>query len=235
MRIIEAVEAGARTFTDIVEATGLTRPTAHRILKALETHGLVMLRDGYRLGPRALTLAIAATRDLPLRDLAHPALERLARTTGESAQLYVRVTDRRLCVDAVESDSELRTIVEIGSELPLTAGSAGKVFLAFGPVAPRDRLVAEAEKLTARTPVGTDLTRQLAAVRRTGYATSAGERQPGVGSVSAPVLGPLEEPLAVVSVSGPLTRMGGSGARRHAPAVIAAAHEIERTLGVERG
>src|SRR5207245_11481912 len=136
--------------------------------------------------------------------------------TGESAQLFVRDADRRLCVDAVESDSELRTIVEIGSELPLTAGSAGKVFLAFGPVSMRDRLVVGAVKLTSRTPAGDDLTRQLAAVRRAGFAASAGERQPGVGSVSAPVLGPLEEPLAVVSVSGPLTRMGGSGTRRQA-------------------
>jgi DNA-binding IclR family transcriptional regulator len=236
VRILEAVEGGARSFTDIVEATELTRPTTHRLVKALEAHGLLMLREGSgnRLGPRVLTMATAAMRDLPLRDLAHPVLEHLARTTGESVQLFVRDVDRRLCVDAVESDSELRTIVEIGSELPLTAGSAGKVFLAFGPAPMRDRIVVGARKLTARTPVGADLTRQLAAVRRVGYATSAGERQPGVGSVSAPVFGPMEEPLAVVSVSGPLTRMGGTGARRHSPAVVAAAHEIERTLGVER-
>ena len=64
-------------------------------------------------------------RDLPLRELAHPSLERLARSTGESAQLYVRDGDRRVCIDAAESESELRTIVEIGASLPLTKGSAG--------------------------------------------------------------------------------------------------------------
>ncbi len=86
---------------------------------------------GYALGPRLLALATSAVRDLPLRELAHPALERLARSTGESAQLYVRDGDRRVCIDAAESESELRTIVEIGASLPLTKGSAGTVFLAW--------------------------------------------------------------------------------------------------------
>ncbi len=61
--------------------------------------------------------------------MAHPALDRLSEATGESAQLYVRSVDERVCVDAVESPSELRTIVAVGAELPLTKGSAGKLFL----------------------------------------------------------------------------------------------------------
>ncbi len=80
MTVLEAVERGARSFTQIVEATGFTRSTTHRLVKALEGHGLLMSAGGrgYRLGPRLLGLAAAAMRDLPLRDVAHPALERLA-------------------------------------------------------------------------------------------------------------------------------------------------------------
>ena len=62
-------------------------------------------------------------------------------------------------------------------------------------------------------------------------AASAGERQPGVGSVSAPVLGPYDIVVAVVSVSGPATRMGRTGGRRYAGAVLEATREIERALG----
>jgi DNA-binding IclR family transcriptional regulator len=231
--ILNAVDAGAHSFTDLVEATGLTRPTTHRLILGLEDHGFLVNLGGlgYALGPRLLALATTAMREPPLRELARPVLERLARSTGESAQLYVREGDRRICIDAAESDSELRTIVDVGTELPITAGSAGKVFLAFDRTPQGAELVANAEPLTAATPVGERLERQLATVRRVGWASSAGERQPGVGSVSAPIFEPYGSIMAVVSVSGPEQRIGRVSAKRYAPAVLEAAREIERALG----
>jgi len=230
--VLDAVERGARTLPDLIEMTGLTRATAHRLATALESYELLTRVGGrgYRLGPRLLRLATAAMRELPLRDLAHPALERLARFTGESAQLFVRSGDQRLCIDAVESASELRTIVQVGASLPLTAGSAGKAFLAWAGDA--DRLLARVEPLTERTPGVERLRQQLATARRRGWAESAGEREPGVASVSAPVVGPLGNVIAVVSVSGPMQRLGPRPGRHHASAVLAAAREIEEALGV---
>ena len=57
----------------------------------------------------------------------------LVQETGESAQLYVREGDHRICVDAVESPHGLRTIVAVGAVLPLDRGSAGKVLLGAVP------------------------------------------------------------------------------------------------------
>jgi DNA-binding IclR family transcriptional regulator len=218
--VLDAIEGGARTFTAIAEVTGLTRSTAHRLLRALEEHGFVFRVGGlgYALGPRLLGLAATAMRELPLRDLARPALERLAATTGESAQLYVRDAARRVCVDAVESDRELRTIVDIGASLPLTRGSAGKVFLAWGP--------------TAGVEIDERLARQLVTTRNRGWADSVGEREEGVASVSAPVFGPGGFLSSAVSVSGPASRVGALRAKRYAPAVVEAAREIERAMGV---
>jgi DNA-binding IclR family transcriptional regulator len=225
--VLGAVEGGARSFTDVVERTGLARPTAHRLIQGLEDHGFLVHVGGfgYVLGPRLLGLAASAMRDLPLRDLARPILERLARSTGESAQLFVRDRDRRICVDAAESDRELRTIVEVGSSLPLTKGSAGKVFLAWTGDHDRARLVG-----TADDPAR--LEQQLATARRRGWADSVSERAPGVASVSAPIFGPDRLLLAAISVSGPASRLGQLRAKRYAPAVIDAAKEIEAALGV---
>ncbi len=236
MAILRAIEGGARSRAEVARLTGLARPTAHRLLKSMESHGLVTSvgGQGYRFGPRLLGLAATAMRELPLRDLAQPILERLARTTGESAQLFVRDHHRRVCIAAAESRSELRTIVEIGAELPLTAGSAGKLFLAFGPPALTAELLATAERFTTVTPVGERLERQLVTARRLGWASSAGEREPGVGSVSAPVHEPHGALLAVVSLSGPEQRVGRISAKRHAPAVLEAAGEIMDALGGER-
>ena len=217
--ILEAVERGERSFGAIVAATGLPKPTAHRLIASLEQHGLLFHVGGlgYALGPRLLQLASTAMRELPLRQLARPVLERLARTTGESTQLYMRQLDARICVDSVESANELRTIVPIGATLPLDKGSAGKVFLAWG-----------------RTPEGldtSDIATTIATTRRRGWADSYGERETGVASVSAPVFGPLGELLAAVSISGPQARLAGHGGKRYGPAVVEAAREIEALLG----
>lgn len=231
--VLDAVEQGARSLADVVSATGASRTTAHRLLKSLEAHGFVS-RDagsGYRLGPRLLRLGAASLREVSIRSVGHTALERLAATTGESAQLFVAGADgQRICVDAVQSSRELRTIVQVGSTLPITVGSAGKVFMAWMPEVPREELVRRAEPLTPATPTGDRLRRQLSTARRRGWASSAGEREEGVGSVSAPIIDSGGELVAVVSVSGPTTRVNPAGAKRYAPAVTAAAREIELAL-----
>jgi DNA-binding IclR family transcriptional regulator len=216
--VIDAVEAGARSFTAIAEATGLTKPTAHRMINALTAHGYLMHVGGvgYALGPRLLNLATTAMRELPLRQLARPALEQLARSTGESAQLYVRDGNRRICVDAVESDNELRTIVPIGASLPLGRGSAGKVFLAWGRPAEEDV---------------SDIGTSIITARRRGWADSYGEREPGVASVSAPIFAPDGHLLAAISVSGPDRRLAPLRAKRYGPAVVEAARQVEALLG----
>ncbi|MGZ8631468.1 MAG: IclR family transcriptional regulator [Actinomycetota bacterium] len=227
--VLDAVETGARSYTDITRATGLSRPTAHRLIRALEQHGFLLQADGagYALGPRLLSLASSAMRDLPLRGLAHPTLERLARTTGESTQLYVRDGDARVCIDAVESESELRTIVVVGATLPLTRGSAGKVFLAWAGDDDRRRV------LTTLPPEDSArLARVAATTARRGWADSIGEREAGVASVSAPVFDAAGILIAAVSVSGPSNRIGALRGRHYAPAVTAAAREIEAALGV---
>jgi DNA-binding IclR family transcriptional regulator len=223
--ILDAVESGANRFTRIMHATGLPRGTTHRLIASLERHGFLARYPGfgYRLGPRLLRLAHHAMRELPLRDVAHPYLERLVHVTEESAQLYVRSGDERVCVDAVESENELRTIVPVGSSLPLYAGSAAKVFLAFAPDSERHlRKAADRDRFT----------RDVDLVRRRGWASSTDERQRGVGSVSAPVIGEYDILLGVVSVSGPSSRMGRISARRYAPAVVETARAIEGSLGL---
>jgi DNA-binding IclR family transcriptional regulator len=149
--VLDSLEAGPRSLVELVAATGLPRATTHRLAVALEAHGLVG-RDGegrFVLGPRLSLLS------LPL--LARPALEALRDESGESAQLYVRRGEQRLCVEALESPHGLRTIVPVGALLPLDVGSAGKV-----------------------------LRGESAALKR-GWAESVEERERGVASVSAPV------------------------------------------------
>jgi DNA-binding IclR family transcriptional regulator len=213
--VVDAVHGGATSLAALTERTGLSRATAHRLAVALEVHRM-LARDSdgrWRLGPRASELTGGAAERL--LDRAGPVLVRLRDATGESAQLYRRQGDRRVCVAAAERGSGLRDTVPVGSALPLTAGSAGQVLLAWTP----DDPLVTAAAFTART---------LADVRRRGWAHSVGEREQGVASVSAPVRNGTGAVVAAVSVSGPLERLTRSPGRLHAEAVLAAAGELTR-------
>jgi DNA-binding IclR family transcriptional regulator len=213
--VLDAVQGGAATLAAITERTGLSRATAHRLAVALEVHRLLGRdADGrWRIGSRPAELAGGGADRLLER--AASVLARLRDATGESAQLYRRQGDRRLCVAVAERRSGLRDTVPVGSALPLSAGSAAQVLLAWTP---EDPIVAAAA-FTART---------LAEVRRRGWAQSVAEREPGVASVSAPVRGPGGAVIAAVSVSGPMERLTRSPGRLHAEAVLAAAAELTR-------
>jgi DNA-binding IclR family transcriptional regulator len=129
MAVLGAVEAAPRSLAELVDATGLTRATAHRLAVALEAHGLVRRDDDGRfaLGLRLIGLGHEAAEAVPVWAVARPALAWLHERTGESVQLFVRDGDARVCVESIESSRELRTIVPVGARLPLERGSAGKV------------------------------------------------------------------------------------------------------------
>ena len=129
MAVVTALETAPRSLAELVEVTGLSRPTAHRLAVALEAHGLVRRDDDGRfcLGLRFIGLGHEAAEAVPVWAAARPALAWLHEQTGESVQLFVRDGDARVCVESIESPRELRTIVPVGARLPLSVGSAGRV------------------------------------------------------------------------------------------------------------
>jgi len=219
--VLGALEAGPSTLANLVQATGLARPTAHRLAVALEHHRLVArdLQGRFVLGPRLNELAAAAGEDRLLA-AAGPVLAKLRDITGESAQLYRRQGEQRVCVSAAERISGLRDTVPVGSALTMTAGSAAQILLAWE----------EPERLHRGLMGARFNATTLAGVRRRGWAQSVAEREPGVASVSAPVRGPSGKVVAAVSVSGPIERLTRSPGRIHAPAILAAAEKLSETL-----
>ena len=202
---------GPCALADLVRETGLARPTAHRLAVALVRHGLLGRDHAGRFVLGARLAAWGSLTHHGLADAARPVLERLVARTGESAQLYVREGDRRVCIAVYERPSGLRDTVPLGAVMPLDRGSGGKVLLAWG-----------------EAPVRGTFADELAAVRRRGWAESVGEREAGVASVSAPVRDTAGAVVAAISVSGPIERLGRRPGRRLARAVVEAAQTIGR-------
>ena len=208
---------GPASLAGVVEGTGLARPTAYRLLSALEAHGLVARRGGrYALGLGLLGWGerAAAVASPGLVEAARPALVRLRDDVGESTQLYVREGDGRVCVASFERATGLRTTVAVGAALPLDRGSAGKVLLAWAEDAGRFGVAHGV----------------LAEVRGQGWAESVAEREEGVASVSAPVFRGARV-VAAVGASGPIARLGECPGERLAGRVVEAAREVEAALG----
>ncbi len=199
--IISALNPLPATLAELVERTELARPTAFRLAKGLVAHGYLRQdEDGrFALGGALVGLGRAATEGYPLHAVAAPELERLRDETGESVQLYVPDGGERLCLMALDSLHELRTIVAPGARLPLGRGSAGRI-------------------LSGEDTAGR------------GWIETVEEREKGVASVSAPVLGHDGTPVAAFSVSGPIGRLGRSPGSRHGLAVVSAAESISAKL-----
>ena len=222
--ILSTLEAGPHSLAELVAATGIARPTAHRLAVALEFHRLVArdLSGRFIVGPRSSELGAAAGEDRLLA-VASPALAALRDATGESAQLYRRQGDLRICVAVAERLSGLRDSVPVGAALTMQAGSAAQILLAWE----------DSEKIHRGLSNARFTAAQLAADRRRGWAQSVGEREAGVASVSAPVRAPNGKIIAAVSISGPIERLGRQPGRVHAAAVVATADRLTQHLARE--
>src|SRR3954471_23486445 len=219
--VLGALEAGPSTLAQLVGATGLARPTAHRLAVALEHHRLVSrdMQGRFVLGPRLGELASAAGEDRLLA-AAGPVLGALRDHTNESAQLFRRQGDQRICVAAAERPVGLRDSIPVGATLSMLAGSAAQVLLAWE----------EPDRLHRGLQGASFTATALSGVRRRGWAQSVAEREAGVASVSAPVRGPSGRVVAAVSISGPIERLSRQPGRLHAATVVAGANKLTEVL-----
>ncbi|WP_308116978.1 IclR family transcriptional regulator [Pseudonocardia sp. WMMC193] len=206
--------------SELCEATGLPRATAHRLAVGLEVHGLLARGSDGRWRPGPTLAELAGGHADPLLEAAGAVLPRLRDITGESVQLYRRDGMHRVCIATAEPAAGLRDTVPVGTRLPMTAGSGAKVLAAWADPATQ-RAVLGAASFTDRV---------LVDVRRRGWAQSVAERESGVSSVSAPVRDAQGQVVAAVSVSGPVDRIGRRPGVRWAADLLAAAEALQHRL-----
>ena len=192
--VLEQRPDGA-TIRDFVESLRLPRTTVYRILNTLQRHDVVSRssQGAYRLGPRLLGLAarsIGNTQGFDLAALAKPHLESLSAETGESSKISVIDGEDLMVVAASTGKREYALTVVPGQRLPLHAGAGGKTLLAYLSEDEIDRRL----RLTLRRYTPRTLTdprrlrRELAAIKRLGWAQDKGEYSSSIHAFAAPVL-----------------------------------------------
>ncbi len=222
--------------TDIANELGISKAVVHRIVTSLCDRGLVIADPEtrrYGLGPGVLQLASTYLERLDVRSIAVDAMHRLSRKTNETATLSVLHGDERVYVDQVTPAREVKMTVQVASAFPLHAGASSKAFLAWMGDEEIDRYLANhrLDALTDLTIVSeTELRSDLQRIRQQGFAVSLGERQTGAGSVAAPILDHTGQPVAVISICGPVERFRDEVASS-AAALVEATRELSARMG----
>ena len=199
------------TLNDLCETTGLPRATAHRLATALEAHRLVARTPE---GKWTIGSAFPGNRN-DLLTSAKPIMDQLMEETGESIQLYQWTETTRTCVATAEPSQGLHNVVPVGSQLPLTSGSAARIIAAFADVTVDDATFSQAD---------------VDAAKKAGYSESIEEREAGLASVSAPVMDSNGQLIAVLSISGSVDRFKPSPAEKFGQQLLAAAGTLSADI-----
>ena len=190
IRILEVL-ADAReplTIDQVAERLGVHRSIAYRLLRTLETHGLVTLDagGGVTLGARMAALAAGVAHDLQAEAL--PELTAAANELGMTC--FLSVLDHEECVTlvSVEPRHGVAPVAQRpGTRHPIGIGAPGKVMMAALPETSWPAHLDEPRRA------------ELRVARQRGWATSHDEVIPGLRSVAAPLTLPRGD-LAAVAV-----------------------------------
>lgn len=216
MRSVQRILAVFESFTprrtslslqELADRIELPKSTAFRIVQSLEKAGyLVRLDDRqYCLSFRFLRLAGLVKSTLGIREIARPVMAELSEKTKEATSIHTVIGKNRVCIESVAAASTLRSVIQPGEQVPLMAGSASKVLLAFMPKKDLMAFVPSIAKGTKRTQAA--VLDDLESVRQHGYAVSHGERLLGVSAISAPIKDVNEEVKYCLSLGGPSIRV----------------------------
>ncbi|GEK06850.1 IclR family transcriptional regulator [Schleiferilactobacillus harbinensis] len=138
----------APTLMTISRGTGLTKPTALKILTTLCALGFMHRDDEsrrYYLGTQFIPYATKAMSSFNIRDVAFPALEALRQTTGETINLGVLESNQVMLIEKLESPNSIKLKSTIGGRMHLYSSAMGKAILAtFTP----DQLAAYLHRTT---------------------------------------------------------------------------------------
>ena len=230
----ERTDLGVR---ELARLTGLSTSTTGRLLQEMKERGILrqnLETKTYTMGIRILNWSGVYLATLDIRAVAMPIMTELQQLSRETISLYVLDGTDRVCVERLESPQNVRIVARLGLRLPLYAGSAGKVILAFLDEAQREHILSTVplQPFTQHTITDLNVLRaELVKIKRQGYASSHGEWIQDASGVAAPIYGPDRKVAGALTISGPTQRFNHEVIERYGRDAVNAAMDISRLLG----
>jgi DNA-binding IclR family transcriptional regulator len=211
--VLDAFDGPGRlSLAQVVRRTGLPRSSAHRMLERLvQLRWLRRQGRDYELGMRLVELGSLAVHQDRLHRAAQPFLHELHRATGLVVHLAVLDGVDVVYLEKIAGGFGAAVPSRIGGRQPAHCTAIGKALLAFSDPGRLDDFDIDLLPRKTRYSISTrrQLTEELKAIRARGVAYERAESVAGFGCVAAPIgdVGQAGEPIAAVSVCGPLDRM----------------------------
>ena len=236
--ILEAMATVRRPLgvTEVGVLLGLPKPTAHRIVRMLESEGLLQREPGSRRfvpGARLVRLGLGVVAASMLSAPRHAILEALSQKIGETCNFGVMADSHVVYLDRVESAWPFGLRFERGSRVPLHCTSMGKLFLSLMPAKKCALLLRSMPLYRYTENTITDAARleaELENIRSAGVSTDNQEFLAGVVCVAVPVRDTNKQSVAALAVSAPLARMTLQQGLQHVPLLKAAAEQLTVTI-----
>lgn len=212
-KIVDHLESVERaTLTGTAEALDIPKSTVHVYLQTLESLDLVVRDDNaYRLGFRFLEYGGAVRNRSRLYRTAKLEVDKLARETGEVANLGIEENGLRVLLYKSEEADAIHDNAPVGEYTNMHWTALGKAMLAHYP---RDRVegiidkhgLPKANEHTVTT--SEELYAELDETRERGYSIEDQDRRRGVLTIGVPIMDQsTDEVISAVSVSGPVNRV----------------------------
>ena len=201
------VEQPRLTLTEVVNGSGMPKPTVYRLLQELTELGLISHRDKlYQLGLVAFRLGMIAQNQLQVDDVFNDLLQPLAKVTGETVITAALESDQIIYLHVIESQWALRFVAGAGARRSLPFGATGMALLSQLPEAEQRALLDKPfKRFTTKTitelPPYLERLKQAHAV---GHVIEVGEYYDNIMAVAVPV--PSIKPLTFTLV-GPEDRI----------------------------
>lgn len=220
----------------IARKLGLGPSGAHRLLTTLLECGYVTQDPDtkrYALTLKLWTLGSRLVAKWDIKEIGAPHLRELADQTAETVHLSVLEDCDVLYVDKIDSRHPVRAYTQVGGRAPAHCVATGKALLAFTRGA-EERLADKAlTPSTEHTIVSHDaLGKELAQIRRRGYALNFGEWRESVRGLAAPVYDSDEQVVCAVGISGPADRLLTQRLKEFAPIVRRVAQNMSFDMGM---
>lgn len=226
------IDFGPMRIEAVVEKVGLPASSVYRYARDLVAAGILENDDGvYCPSERLAQLSRVTSRTDRLTRFGLPVLTKLARDSGETAMLTVRVGRSALVLCRVESEHAIRLSFQRGALRVLYAGASAKVLLAYAPRPIVDTVLKSPmpQYDTGDIPTSEVLRNQIAAVRAKGYAVTHGEVDRFAVGIATPVFCQSKF-VCGLSVAGPASRIDQTSTQRILRQVKLAADELGNAL-----
>ena len=240
MAVLHLLSANGSTglrLVDVQRKLRLSKPTAHRLLMSLVSHGFVEQDDTskrYRLGSRLAVLAWSVPQRRPdLGRIAAPSAQRIAERSGDTVFVMARDGLEHICVGRETGSFPIKALtIDVGTRRPLGVGAGGiAVLAAMPPDEARRSLESTGPRLKAYPLTSVEIIqRGVEQARRLGYSVSDGAVATGVRAVAVAIRDARGTPLGSIGIAAIRSRMMPDRIKELIPLLIEERAEIERQL-----